>query len=121
MADERRRERVGQQLREELAALVETELDDPRIGMVGVTAVRLSRDMRNARVFVSCLGAPGDRDKALAGLQSARGFLRRQVSLRLPHLKRIPELTFDYDESVESGMRVEALLEDLDYGEDRDD
>jgi ribosome-binding factor A len=113
MAERRRLERIGQQLREELSALIETSLDDPRVGLVSVTHVHLSKDMRSARVYVSGLGSNTDRKESLQGLDSAKGFLRRQLSLRLPHLQRTPELTFAYDESVESGMRIEELLERL--------
>ena len=104
---------VGQQVRAELGALIETSLDDPRIGLVAVTHVHLSKDLRHARVYVSGLGSDIDRKETIAGLDSARGFLRRQLSLRLPHLMRTPELTFDYDESIESGMRVEELLSEI--------
>jgi ribosome-binding factor A len=119
MADERRLDRVGQQMRDELGALIDIELDDPRIGLITVTHVQLSRDMRHARVYVSGAGNQRARDETIAGLQSARGLLRRQLSLRLPHLKRTPELTFEYDGSVESGMRVEELLDEI--SQERDD
>ena len=113
MAEKRRIDRLEQQLKSEIGALVESVLDDPRIGMVTVTAVRLSKDLRYARVYVSAIGKHERPADALAGLGSARGFLRRQLSQRLPHLKRTPELTFSYDESVEKGMRVEELIEKI--------
>lgn len=121
MADQRRLDRVGQQLRAELSVLIETGLDDPRIGLVAVTHVRLSRDMSHARVYVSALASGSNRKDTIAGLNSARGFLRRQLSMRLPHLKRTPELTFDYDTSVESGMRIEELLDELHKDEPGED
>ena len=113
MAERRRLDRVGQQIRTELSALIETGLDDPRIGLVSVTHVHLSKDMRHAKVYVSGLGNDTNRADTLDGLDSANGFLRRQLSLRLPHLQRTPELTFVYDQSVEKGMRIEKLLEHL--------
>ena len=113
MAEKRRIDRLEQQLRIEIGALVESALEDPRIGTVTVTEVRLSGDMRHARVYVSTLGDAKGRADTLAGLDSARGFLRSQLSQRLPHLRRTPELTFGYDESVEKGMRVEALIEKI--------
>ena len=97
----------------ELAALVESEIDDPRVDMVNVTHVRVSGDMRHARVYVSTQGNRGASKTALEGLDSAKGFLRIQLSQRLPHLKRTPELTFSYDESVEKEMRIEELLAEL--------
>lgn len=110
MAEKKRLERLAQQLRTELGALVESEMDDPRVAMVAVTHVRVSPDMRYARVYVSTSGGDGDRKTVLEGLDSAKGFLRGQLSHRLPHLKRTPELTFDYDDSVEKEMRIEELL-----------
>ena len=113
MAEKRRINRLAQQLRIEIGALVESALEDPRVGTVAVTEVRLSGDLRHARVYVSTLGDAKGRADALRGLDSARGFLRRQLSQRLPHLRRTPELTFSYDESVETGMRVEGLIEKI--------
>ena len=117
MAEKKRLERLAQQLRIELGALIESEIDDPRVDMVTVTHVRVSNDMRYARVYVSTLGGDGERKTALEGLDSAKGFLRRQLSHRLGHLKRTPELTFDYDESVEKEMRIEELLAQIDSEE----
>jgi ribosome-binding factor A len=113
MIEKRRINRLSQQLRTEIAALVESALADPRIGTVTVTEVRLSADMRHARVYVSTLGDAKGRADTLAGLESARGFLRSQLSQRLPHLRRTPELTFGYDSSVEKGSRVEELIEEI--------
>jgi len=117
MADKKRLDRLAQQLRTELDALIESEIDDPRVDMVRVTRVRVSNDMRYARVYVNTLGSDGERASALEGLDSAKGFLRRQLSHRLGHLKRTPELRFDYDESVEKEMRIEELLAQIDSEE----
>ena len=113
MAEKRRIDRLEQQLRIEIGTLVESALEDPRVGTVAVTEVRVSGDLRHARVYVSTLGDAKGRADTLEGLDSARGFLRRQLSQRLPHLRRTPELTFGYDESVETGMRVEELIEKI--------
>ena len=113
MAEKRRVDRLEKQVQEELGIIIESEVEDPRARGVTVSGVRLSRDLRHARVFVSGLQNEKDRTNAMAGLNSARGFLRRQLSLRLPHLKQTPELIFDYDESIEKGLRVEELLEQI--------
>ena len=118
MAEKRRLERLSEQLRVELGSLVNGELDDPRVDMVTVTHVRLSSDMRHARVYVSALEDGEDRESALEGLDSAKGFLRRQLSHRLPRLKRTPELTFEYDPTVEEGTRIQELLEQIHPKED---
>lgn len=118
---QRRIERIGRQLRAELGHLIATDLDDPRIRAVTVTHVQVSRDLRHARVFVSGLGTEADRRATLAGLNSARGFLRRQLSMRLSHMARTPELVFDYDASIETGMRIEELLSEIsDVRDDRE-
>lgn len=113
MAEKKRLERLAAQLKAEVGALIESDIDDPRVEMVIVTHVRLSNDMRHARVYVSTLGVERDRKVMLQGLESARGFLRRQLSSRLPHLKRTPELTFYYDESIEKEMRIDKLLAEI--------
>jgi ribosome-binding factor A len=100
------------QMSVELDAVI-TSLEDPRIELVSVTDVDLAKDMRHARVYVSGLGADTDREAILQGLNSAKAFIRRQLSSRMPHLQRTPDLTFDYDESIERGMRIEKLLEQL--------
>ena len=117
MVEKKRLERLGQQLMTELGPLIESEIDDPRVDMVQVTHVRVSNDMRYARVYVSTLGSDGERKTALEGLDSAKRFLRKQLSQRLGHLKRTPELTFDYDESAEKEMRIEKLLAQIDSEE----
>ena len=86
----RRIERIEEQLRIELSEIIEREIQDPRVGLTTVTAVRVSPDMRHARVFVSVLGSADERKKALQGLSSAASFVRRSLSQRLHHLRRIP-------------------------------
>lgn len=119
MADLRRSHRLARQLQAELALLIKGEVDDPRVGRVSVTDVRLSKDLGHARVFVHCPDETGEKEKKelLKGLDSARGFLRAQLSHRLAHLRRTPELTFVYDTSLDAGMRVEELIEGLESDE----
>src|SRR5207249_6004542 len=109
----RRIDRIEEQLRIELSEIIEREIQDPRIGLTTVTAVKVSPDLRHGRVFVTVLGNEEDRKKALAGLRSAASFIRRSLSKRLHHMRRIPELSFDYDETVEKGIRIEELLDQI--------
>jgi ribosome-binding factor A len=88
------------------------QLKDPRIGMVTVTGVRVSPDLGEARVFVSVLGSDKKRAATLAGLESARGVLQGKINRELS-LRRTPTLTFSYDESVEHGVRMTKLIDDL--------
>ena len=113
MTENRRIDRLGNQLRSEISALIDTTLDDPRINMVSVTEVRVSPDLRHARVYVSTLDKSANEKNILAGLDSARSFLRRQLSQRLPHLRRTPDLTFSYDGSIETELRVEQLIQEI--------
>ena len=88
------------------------ELKDPRIGFVTVTGVRTSPDLRHARVFVSVLGSERQREQSLAGLAAAHGVLQARVAREL-RLKRTPQLTFEYDPSVERGVRMTQLIDEL--------
>ena len=97
----------------ELGEIIEREIQDPRIGLATVTGVKASPDLRHARVFVTVLAGEDERQKTIEGLKSAASYIRRSLSKRLHHLKRIPELTFGYDESVEKGIRIEELLEKI--------
>jgi ribosome-binding factor A len=87
-------------------------LKDPRIGFVTVTGVETSPDLRHARVFVSVLGTGSAREETLAGLAAAHGVLQGRVGREL-RLKRTPTLTFQYDPSVERGVRMTQLIDDL--------
>jgi ribosome-binding factor A len=109
----RRIDRIEEQLRIELSEIIEREIQDPRVGLATVTSVKISPDLRHARVFVTILGDAGQKKKGIQGLRSAASYIRRSLSKRLHHLKRIPDLTFDYDESVEKGIRIEELLEQI--------
>jgi ribosome-binding factor A len=102
--------RVDEAVREVLSDAVTKELRDPRVGFITVTAVHTSSDLRHARVFVSVLGDAGVRDRSLAGLRSAHGFLQRRVADEL-HIKHTPALDFVYDDTLDRGLRIEALLE----------
>jgi ribosome-binding factor A len=98
-------------VREVLAEAV-GELRDPRIGFVTVTGVKTSRDLRHAQVFVSVFGSEGKRETTLAGLKAAHGVLQARIAQEL-RLKRTPQLTFEYDPTVERGVRMSHLIDEL--------
>jgi ribosome-binding factor A len=106
-----RMRRVNEAIRESLAEAV-GELKDPRIGFVTITAVKTSTDLRQARVYVSVLGNERKREKTIAGLQSAHGVLQAKLADEL-RMKRTPQLTFEYDPTVEQGMRMSQLIDEL--------
>jgi ribosome-binding factor A len=114
----RRIDRIEEQLRIELSEIIEREIQDPRVGLTTVTSVKVSPDLRHCRIFVTVLGNSEDRKKALEGLRSAASFVRRSLSKRLHHMRRIPELSFDYDEAVEKGIRIEELLDQIKHKEE---
>ena len=106
-----RMRRVNEALREVLSEGI-AELKDPRIGFVTVTGVETSPDLRQATVFVSVLGSEPKRRATLAGLQSSHGVLQTRVNREL-HLKRTPQLTFEYDPTIERGVRLSKLIDEL--------
>jgi ribosome-binding factor A len=106
-----RMRRVNEAVREALAEAI-GELKDPRIGFVTVTGVKTSPDLRQARVFVSVLGNERKREKTLQGLESAHGVLQAKLASEL-RLKRTPQLVFEYDPSVEEGVRMSQLIDEL--------
>ena len=106
-----RMRRVDVAMREVLSAAITSELKDPRVGFITVTAVDTSPDLRQARVFVSVLGTESERRRSLQGLQSAHGFLQRRVADEL-RLKHTPTLDFAYDDTVENAARINELLRD---------
>ena len=110
-----RMRRVNEALREVLSESIAT-LKDPRIGFVTVTGVDTSPDLRQATVYVSVLGSAKKRDATLAGLQSSHGVLQSHVNREL-HLKRTPQLTFEYDPTVERGARLSRLIDELNADE----
>jgi ribosome-binding factor A len=106
-----RMRRVNEAIREILGDAITTELKDPRIGFVTVTEVDTSPDLRAARVYVSVLGSPEERESSLAGLRSSHGVLQAKIASSM-RMKRTPTLTFEYDESAERGDRISRLLDD---------
>jgi|SRR5438132_8648747 ribosome-binding factor A len=109
MADRMRR--VNESVRQVLSEGV-GQLKDPRIGFVTVTGVRTSADLRHAQVFVSVLGTERKRERALEGLQAAHAVLQARIAREL-RMKRTPQLTFEYDPSVERGVRMTKLIDEL--------
>jgi ribosome-binding factor A len=104
-----RRERLADALRDELGAILEGELADPRIGLATVSEITLAADRRSARVFVRVEGGEREAEQTLEGLEAAKGFIRRQLVERLG-LRRAPELFFYVDHSEEYRGRIDELL-----------
>jgi ribosome-binding factor A len=106
-----RMRRVDEAMREVLSAAITSELKDPRVGFVTVTAVDTSPDLRHARVYVSVLGSDGVRSRSLEGLRSAHGYLQKRVAGEL-RLKHTPTLDFAYDDTSEHALRISQLIDE---------
>src|SRR3954454_13599014 len=106
-----RMRRVDEALREVLSEGIQT-LKDPRIGFVTVTGVKTTADLKESTVYVSVLGGEGELSRTLEGLEAARGVLQARINDQL-RLRRTPQLTFEYDPSVERGVRMTKLIDEL--------
>ena len=111
-----RMRRVDEAMRAVLSAAIGKDLKDPRIGFVTVTGVKTSPDLRHARVYVSVLGSDAEREQSIEGLRSAHAVLQRRLADELT-LKHTPSLSFHYDESVDRGMRISSLVDQIEHND----
>lgn len=117
MATPRRNDRVAEAIREEVATFLAEDVKDPRVvGLVTVTGVEATRDLRQAKVFVSIMGTPEERASTMEGLASVAAHLRSYVGRAL-RLRLAPEISFRYDETVTHAARIESLLSQVKRGE----
>jgi ribosome-binding factor A len=107
----RRSERLAEEIREEVARMIASELKDPRLGFVTVTRVELAHDLGYAKVHVGVLGSEKEREKSLVALRSASGFIRRELGRRL-RVHHTPEIDFRYDKGLDATDRVARLLQE---------
>jgi len=115
MSQGSRPDRVADQIRAELALLLARDVHDPGIGFVTITRVQMTPDLQQARIFYTSLGDDKTRSNSGRALARAVPFLRRQIGSRL-RLKRVPDLTFSYDESIAGQDRIEQLLAEIRTG-----
>ena len=112
MATHNRPERVGQMVQQLLGEIFARGMRDPRIGLVTITGVKMSPDLREARVYWAVHGEAEQRKQTAKGLEKANGFLRREIALHLK-LRVTPELHFKYDEAIDRGARIEQLIREV--------
>jgi ribosome-binding factor A len=105
-----RKHRIAEQVQRELSEIIRLELKDPRVGMITITDVEVTRDYAYARVYFTQLGDASKAEETVIALRHAAGFLRSQLAHRLA-LRTVPQLEFRYDQSVERGMRLSQLIE----------
>ena len=107
-----RSDRVGDLILEVIAELLRKDIRDPRVQAVTLTGVKVSKDLRNARVYFNILGGQDSRTNAAAGLQSASGFIRSKVGKQL-NLRFVPAIEFTYDDSEDEAQRIDELLKQV--------
>jgi ribosome-binding factor A len=112
MAQGARPERVGEEIRQQIGQLLSREVHDPGIGFVTITRVKVSPDLQQARIYYTSIGDDRTRKQTEKALERAKPFLRRQIGSRI-RLRRTPELTFEFDRSVEHQERIEQLLGEI--------
>ncbi len=111
----RRIEQVAEQIQHILSAVIQRELKDPRVGFATVTGVDVSADLSHARVRVSVLGDDVQKDETLQALNHAKGYLRRRVADELRHMRTVPALRLQLDDSLDYTMHIEDLLTDIEH------
>lgn len=108
----KRKDRVGDLLKREIAEIIQSELKDPGLGFVTVTGAKLSADLKQARIFYSVLGDENSKKKTASALKRASGFIQKEIGRRLK-LKYTPQILFQFDGSVEYGAHIEGLIEEI--------
>lgn len=104
--------RVGEQLKKELSEIINQKLKNPNVGFVTVTEVEVTGDLSQATVFVTVLGDEKERTKSLEGLEKSKGFMKSEIAHRMD-LRIVPDLKFQYDESVDYGNKIERMIAEL--------
>lgn len=107
-----RAERVGEQMKQEIMDIVNNKVKDPRVGFLTITDVELTNDLSHAKVYLTVLGSNKEVDNTFKALEKAKGFIKSELGSRM-RLRIIPDLTFEYDESIEYGNKIERMIQDL--------
>src|SRR5699024_8921967 len=106
-----RANRVAEEIKKEMGDIVTRKLKDPRIGFVTITDVEVTGDLQQATIYISVL-EKDKKEETLVGLSKASGFIRSEIGKRI-QLRKTPEITFEFDEALEYGTRIEEILRDL--------
>jgi len=114
-----RPERVASEMREYISAIIREDLKDPRIGFVTITRIEVTPDIRNAKVFFSVLGNKEEKEQATEGLNSATGFIRKLLGMKM-RIKFIPELIFRLDESAEYSLHLNQIFDKIKKEKEKD-
>ncbi|MED4603494.1 30S ribosome-binding factor RbfA [Paenibacillus validus] len=107
--------RVGEQIKKEISQIIQSELKDPRIGFITVTGVDVTNDFSQAKVYLSVLGSDEQKQETLKALGRSSGFIRAELGKRI-RMRKIPELLFKFDASIDYGSKIESLLHQINEG-----
>ena len=107
-----RAERVGEQMKQEIMDIVNNKVKDPRIGFLTITEVQLTNDLYIATIYLTVLGNDKQIDDTFKGLEKAKGFIKSEIGSRM-RLRNVPDLKFEYDESIDYGNKIEKMIQDL--------
>ena len=119
MTEGKRSEKVADLIQKEISEMLLRKLKDPRIGFVTITRVAVSEDCRLAKIYFSVAGTPAERERSIEGLNSAKGYVRRELGRRMK-LKYTPEITFQFDPSIEYAIHIGEVIEHLRQEEEKD-
>lgn len=108
----KRANRVAEQMKQELTDIIGRRMKDPRLGFVTVTSVDVTGDLQQAKVYITVLGNSEEKEATLEALQNGSGFIRSEIGERI-RLRKVPELSFIFDESIEYGNRIEKLISEI--------
>lgn len=109
--------RIAEQMKKELGEIIIQKVKDPRIGFVTVTDVEVTGDLQNATIFISVLGSEREKADTLKGLNKAKGFIRTEVGSRI-RFRKVPEIEFEFDESIAYGNKIQSLLTQVNQEEE---
>ena len=115
----KRSDKVGEQIHKIVSELLIKGIKDPRIGFITITGVRITTDMRQATIYFTVIGSDQQRQDSAAGLNSARGFIRKEIGQALK-MRFTPEIQFKYDTSLEYGQHIESILKEIGSTDDGD-
>ncbi|WP_027963233.1 30S ribosome-binding factor RbfA [Halalkalibacillus halophilus] len=111
-----RANRIGEQMKKELGDILSRKIKDPRVGFVTVTEVKVTGDLQQAKVYISIYGSEREKEETLVGLAKSKGFIRSEIGNRI-RLRKTPEISFEIDEAIEYGNRIESIIHDLNRNE----
>ncbi|HHW02812.1 MAG TPA: 30S ribosome-binding factor RbfA [Thermoanaerobacterales bacterium] len=116
-----RSERVAEEIKKAVSQVINNEIKDPRVsGLISVTRVEMTKDLRHAKIFLSIYGEDSEKQRVFEGIKNAESFIRKELASRV-RMKFIPEISFKMDESIEYGIHIYKLLEEVQKQEDNGD